>query len=214
MRFPKNFQPVSPSILFKLTDKSNHTCWHFEVLKALLLCDIVDGLAGGHTSGQPLDTTLLEVRDCICPVGDDGHRVGGSNERAFSVDHVPVAISITGSAEWDVVLLNGVNQCVRIGQVGIGVESTEVWKGHAVLDGRFRQAKCIYEKSSSIWAGDAVKTVEQYREVGLVFIEEFLDEREVKDRLKEGNVIRDRVYDGDFAGAVSVVPYFGKIDLE
>ncbi len=47
-----------------------------------------------------------------------------------------------------------------------------------------------------------------------MFVEEFLDEREVEDGLKESNVIRDRVNDGDFGWAVSKVSYFGKIDLE
>ncbi len=147
-------------------------------------------------------------------MGDDSHGVRRSDESSLSVDHIPVAISITGSAKGDVVLFDGVNQCVRIGQIRIGVESTEVRKGYTVLDRRFRQTKCIYEKSSSIWTSDAVKTVKQYRKVGLVFVEEFLDEREVEDGLKESNVIRDRVNDGDFGWAVSKVSYFGKIDLE
>lgn len=112
-----------------------HTCGHFEVLETLLLGNEIDGLAGGHAASKTFDTSLLEVRDGIGPVGDDGHRVRRGNECTLSINHVAVTIAIRGSTEGNVVLLDGIDKGVGISQVGVWVSSAKVRKGDAVLDG-------------------------------------------------------------------------------
>lgn len=75
-------------------------------LQALGLRDKIDGARSGHTSGQTLDTVLLEVRNLLRVVGNDGKRITRGNEGIGTVNHVAVTITIAGSSELDAVLVN------------------------------------------------------------------------------------------------------------
>lgn len=100
---------------------------------------------------------------------------------------------------------------MSIGQVRIGMASTEVRKRYAVLYTGFWQAECINQEGSSIGAGNAIEAIEENREISYMVIQEFLDEREVENGLEQSDVISNRVNDGDFSGAVCKFSYFGKV---
>ena len=101
------------------------TCWDLKVLESFRLGNIINRCAGGHTSRQTLHT-FLEVRNRFGPIGYDSHRIGGRHKCAFTVDHVPITITIARSAEWDILLLYTLNERVRVSEVGIGMPSTEI----------------------------------------------------------------------------------------
>lgn len=123
-------------------------------------------------------------------VSDDGDRVARGDECTLSVDHITVAIAVTGSTELDVVLLDGLDKGVGVDKVGIWVSSTKVGKRNAVLDGRFGETESLDEDGSAVWTSDAMQAVEEDLEIG-VGLEEGFDEREVEDTLEEGEVILD-----------------------
>ena len=183
------------------------------MLETLLLRDKVDSLASRHAARETLDATLLEIRDGLGPVCDDCHRVGWRHERALAVDHVPVTVTIAGSAERDVVLLDRLDERVRVGEVRVGVSATEVRQRLAVLHRGLGQAELLDEDAVGVGAGDTVQAVEEDLERVLVGEEEALDEVEVEDRLEELDVVRDGVDDLDLGGAVGRLADLGQIDL-
>lgn len=186
--FTANGQATS---IHKVTEELP-TSGHLKVLEALGFGNKIDGTGSGHTPGETVHTTLLEVRDVVRLVGDDGHGVAGSDEGSLAVDHVAITITVGGGTELDVVLLDGFDEGVSIDQVGIGVSSTKVRKRDAVLDRGFREAESLHEDGASVGASDTVKTVEQDFEVGVGF-EERLDEGEVEDLLEKNEVVLDAV---------------------
>lgn len=189
------------------------TSRNLEILKALLLGDHINGLAGWHTPSQALDATLLEVRDSIRPMGDDRDRVRRRNECTLAINHVPVTITIAGSPKRDIVLLNSLDEGVRVGEVRIRVSSTKIGQRNAVLDRRLGKTELLEEDGLGVRTGDAMKTVEEDLEVLGVFVQEFLDQREVEDLLEQGHVISDGVDDGDFGRSIREISGFGKVDL-
>ena len=206
IKLPKNFQPrywlrtPSPNLWAgELTSRD------LEVLKTFLLGDKIDGGASRHTPSQTLDATFLEVRNRIGPVRNDSNRVTGSDERALSIDHIPIAVTIRGGTECNVVLLNSVDQGVSIGQVGVGVSSTEVGGRDAVLGGRFWETELVNENGTGVGTGNAVETIEKDIET-LSVKEEAFDQVKVEDRFEELNVIVDRIDDLDFQRTISSFP--------
>ena len=165
-------------------------------LQALLLRDIVDLRAGGHTTSETLHAALLEVGDRLRrPVRDNRDTVARSDERTLAVDHVTITIAIGGSTELDVLLLNALNEVMGICEVGVWVSSAEVGERRRVLYRRFREAKSIDEDRAPVRAGDSVHAIKEDLEVIGVRLEEVLDQREVKDGLEQLEVVGDRVDD-------------------
>ena len=154
------------AIIIKLTSGYNIA------LKTLLLGNIVDLTAGRHTPSKTLDTTL-EVRDgFLSPVGDDSNTVAGGDEGTLAVDHVTIAVTVTGSTEVDAFFLNTFDEVVSISQVRVGVSSTEIGKRLIVLDGGRWKSKSVDEDSTAVRTGDTVHTIEENFEVGRVLLEE------------------------------------------
>lgn len=112
----------------------------------------------------------------------------------------------------DVVLLDGLDEGVRVDKVGVGVSSTKVGKRNAVLDGRFGKTESLDEDSSTVWAGDTVQTVKEDLEIG-VRLEEGFNEREVEDAFEEDEVVLDRVDDFNFERTVFEVSKFREVEL-
>ena len=127
-----------------------------EVLETLLLGNKIDCCASWHTPCQTLDATLLEVRNHLGPVRDDSNRVAGGDERALSVDHIAVAVTIRGGTKGDVILLNSLDQGVSVCQVGIGVSSAEVGGWDTILGGRLGETELVDEDSAGVWASNTV----------------------------------------------------------
>ena len=212
MRLPKNF-PANVSL----------GCWHtltssgnLEDLETALLGDKVDGTAGRHGASQTLDAAvgLGEVwNGLLGPIGDDGHGVGRSDEGALAVDHVTVTVTVRSGTEGDVVSLNALNERVGISQVGVGVGTTKVREGNAVLDRGLRKAEGFNKDGASVRTGDTVQGVEKDLWLGLGLVEVLLDQVEVKDGLEESKVVLDRVDNGDLERTVGELANLGEVKL-
>ena len=134
----------------------NLTGGNLEVFETLLLGDKVDGSAGWHAPSQSFDATLLEVRNRLGPVGDDSNGVAGGDERARSVDHVTITVTIGSGTKGDLILFDSLDQGMSIGQVGVGVSSTEVGGRNAVLDGRLGETELADEDSVGVGTGNSM----------------------------------------------------------
>ena len=110
IKLPKNFQPKCRfnnfAHIFRGRDLTGRD---LEVFETLLLGNKINGRAGWHTPSQALNTALLEVRNRLGPVCNDGNGVTGGDERALSVDHVAITITIGGSTKGNVVLLDSLD---------------------------------------------------------------------------------------------------------
>jgi len=146
-------------------------------------------------------------------MSDDRHRVRRRHKRVLAIDHVPIAISIACSAKRDVVLVDGFDEGVSVGQVGIWVASSKIGQGFAVLDGRWRKPEFVDEDGAGVRTCDTVQTVKKDLEVFGMFVQELLDEWEIKYPLEESDVISNRVDDGHFRRPISEFSNFGKIKL-
>lgn len=82
---------------------------HLVAVKPLSLGDEVDGTAGRHGTSETVDTVLLEVRDKLGVVGDNGEGVTRRDESVGAVDHVSVTVTVRGSTEGDVVLVDNLD---------------------------------------------------------------------------------------------------------
>ena len=184
---------------------------HLVAVETLSLSNKVDGTAGGHRSSEAIDTVLLEVRDEVGVVSDDGQGVTRGDESVGAVDHVSVTIAVRSGTEGDVVLVNNLDQRVSVGKVRIGVATVEVGARHTVLCG-VAEAKLLLEDSLSVRASDTVETVEEDLEVG-VGREELLDEVEVEDVLEHGNVIGSAVDNLNLEVAVGVGTNIGDVNV-
>ncbi len=144
---------------------------------------------------------------------DDRHRVRRRHKRVLAIDHVPIAISIARSAKRDVVLVDGFDEGVGVGQIGIRVASSKIGQGFAVLDGGWGKPEFVDEDGAGVRTCDTMQTVKKDLEVLGVFVQELLDEWEIKYPLEESNVISNRVDDGHFRRPISEFSDFGKIKL-
>lgn len=144
-------------------------------------------------------------------VSDDGEGVTGRHERAGAVDHVAVTVTVRGSTEVDLVLLDSVDESVGVDKVGVGVEATEVGLRCAVL-GATSDTKLLLEDLDTVVTGDTVEAVEEDLEV-LVLSEELLDEVEVEDVLEHLDVVLGAVDDLDLKRAVGLGADGGEINL-
>lgn len=66
-------------------------------------------------------------------VCNDGQAVSGGHEAVGAIDHVPVAIAVTGGTEVDTILVNSVDKGFGVHQVGIWMMTAKVRLGNAVL---------------------------------------------------------------------------------
>lgn len=180
-------------------------------LDTLLLGDKVDGARGRHGAGKAVDTLLLEVGDELGVVGNDGERVAGGDERAGTVDHVAVTVTVGGGTEVNAVLLDSIDESLSVDKVGVGVEATEVRLGLAVL-GAALDTELLLEDLDTVVTGDTVKAVEEDLEV-LVLGEELLDQVEVEDFLQHLDVVLGAVDDLDLERAVGLGADGGEIDV-
>ena len=213
IRFPKNFQPKFRfSILLQLVAR-DLTSRDLEVLETLLFGNEVDGSASWHAPSQTLDTTLLEVRNRIGPIRNDGNRIAGGNKCALSVDHITITVTIGGCTKGDVVLFDSLDQGVSICQVGVGVSSTEVGRWDTVLCGRFEETELVDEDSAGVWTGNTVQTIEKNPEL-LSVGEEVLDQVEVENRFEELDVFSDGINDLNLQRTVSGFSNHREVDLE
>lgn len=173
---------------------------------------MVDGRTGRHAPSQTLDATFLEVRNRLRPVCNDSDGVTGGDERALSVDHVTITITIGGGAKWNVAPLNSLNQAVSVGQVGVGMSSTKVGGGDAVLGGRLGKTKFADEDGTSVWTGNTVKTVKKDVEV-LGMGEEIPYQAKVEDRFEELNIICDGINDLNLQRTISGFSNLREVNL-
>ena len=97
-------------------------------------------------------------------MGDDRDRIGRSDESTCAVDHVAIPVSIAGSAEFDPVALNGLDQRMGVGEVRIWMAAAKIWKRDAVLAGGRRETEGGDEDRVSVWSCDAVEAVEKHAE--------------------------------------------------
>ena len=144
-------------------------------------------------------------------VSDDGERVTGGDERASAVDHVAVTVTVRGSTEVDLVLLDSVDESVGVDKVGVGVEAAEVGLRCAVL-GATSDTKLLLEDLDTVVTGDTVEAVEEDLEV-LVLGEELLDEVEVENVLEHLDVVLGAVDDLDLERAVGLGADGGEVNL-
>lgn len=100
-----------------------------------------------------------------------------------------------------------------IGQVWVGVRTTEIRLGHAVLNGRFRQAELFDKDRSTVGSGDTVEGVEKDRRLGRGLVKPVLDHVKVEDVLEECKVVRDRVDNGDLEWSVGELARLGDVEL-
>ena len=184
-----------------------------EDLESLLLGDQVNGARGGHGPGETLDARLEVGDGLLGPVGNDGDRVGGSDERVLSVDHVSVSITVRGSSKLDVLLVDSLDEVVGVGQVGVRMRTAKVGERHAVLDRRLVESEGLDKDGSTVRASDTVQGVEQDGRLGGSVVEPVLDHVKVKDRLEELEVVGDGVHDGDLEGAVLKLANLGQVEL-
>ena len=189
------------------------TSRELEVLETLLLGNKVDSGTSWHAPSQTLDTTLLEIRNRIGPVGNDSDGITGGDERALSVDHIAITVAIGGCTERDIVPLDNLDQTVSIGQVGVGVSSTEVGGRDTILGGRFGETELFDEDSVRVGTGNTVQTVEKDPET-LGVEEEVFDQVEVEDRFEELDVIGDGINDLNLQRTVSGFSNHREVDLE
>lgn len=144
-------------------------------------------------------------------VSNDGERVTGRDESALSVDHVTVTVTVRGSTEVDVVLLDSVNQAGGVDEVGVGVVTTKVGLGNAVLGGTLL-AELLLKDIDAVVSSDTAEAVEENLEVG-VLLEESLDEVKVEDVLEHLDVVLGRVDDLNLEVAVGLGADRGKVDI-
>lgn len=180
-------------------------------VQALLLGNQVDGAGGRHGAGQAVNTLLLEVGDEVGVVGNDGQGVAGGDESVGAVDHVAVTITVGGSTEGDVVLVNDLDEGVGVGQVGVGVAAVEVGAGDTVLGGAL-ETKLLLEDGGSIRTSDTVQAVKEDLEIG-VGLEELLDEVEIEDVLEHLDVVNSAIDDLNLEGAVGLGADGGDVDI-
>lgn len=216
IKLPKNFQPsLVQYISSSCRGLSHHelTGRNLEAFKALLLCDKVDGFAGGHTPGQTLHTSLLEVWNGVGPVGNDSDGIRRCDKRLLSVNHVPIAIAIAGSTKGNVLRLDSLHKAVGVREVRIGVSSIEVWRWNAVLNGAFRETETLDEEGTGVRSSNTMQTVKEDGEVIDMGIKEVLDQGEIEDLFEEGDIVCHGVDDLDIAGSVLEIANLGEINL-
>jgi hypothetical protein len=158
-----------------------------------------------------VDTVLLEVRNKLGMVGNDGERVTGGNESIGAINHVSVTVTVGSSTEGDVVLVDNLDQRVGIGQVGVGVTTVEVGARLAVL-GRTSESELLLEDGLAVRTSDAGKTIEKDLEVR-VRREELLDQVKVEDVLEHVDIVGSAVNDLDLEGSVGVRADIGNINV-
>jgi SHS2 domain-containing protein len=122
---------------------------HLIALDTLLLCDEVNRARSRHASCETVDALLLEVRNELGVVCDDGQAVTGRDEAVRSVDHVAVAITVAGRTKMDAVLVNRIDEGLGIYKVGIGVVAAEIGLGDAVL-GAVGDAQLLLEDVDAV----------------------------------------------------------------
>jgi hypothetical protein len=144
-------------------------------------------------------------------VCDDGQAVTRRNERVRAVDHVAVAIAITGSAEVDAVLVDRVDERLGVYEVGVGVVAAEVGLGDAVLCA-VGDAELLLEDVDTVGASDTAEAVEEDLEVR-VLLEERLDEVEVEDVLEHLQVVLGGVQDLDLEVAILLRANLAQVDV-
>lgn len=171
-------------------------------VETLGLADEIDGSRSGHGAGETVDAVLLEVGDQVCVVGNDGEGVTRRDKGVGTVNHVTVTITIRGSTEGNVVLVDNFDEGVSIGEVRIRVATVKVGGGFAVLNGT-GEAKLLLEDGLAVGASDTVKTVEEDLEVW-VGDEELLDKLKVEDVLEHGDIIGSAVDNLNFKGAIGL----------
>jgi hypothetical protein len=99
----------------------------------------------------------------------------------------------------NVALVDCIYEGCGMHQVGIGVVTSEIFEGNAVL-GDVLEAELLFEDSDGIWAGDSTQSIEEEFEV-CVFSEKGLDEVEVEDLFHECDIVGCGIdnFDGDWA---------------
>jgi hypothetical protein len=144
-------------------------------------------------------------------VSNDGERVTRRDERASAVDHVAVTVTVRGSTEVDLALLDSIDESVCVDEVRVGVEATEIGLGCAVL-GATRDSKFLLEDLDTVVTSDTVEAVEEDLEV-LVLSKELLDEVEVEDVLEHLDVVLGAVDDLDLERAVCLGANGREVDI-
>jgi len=201
------------SNLSQTSQARNLTSRDLEVLETFLLGNKIDGCTGWHTPGQTLDATLLEVRNRLGPVRNDGNRVTGGDERALSVDHVTITVTIGSGTEGNVVLLDSLDQGVSICQVRVGMSSTEVGGWDTILGGRLGETKLVDEDGAGVGTGNTVQAVKKDVET-LRVGEEVLDQLKVEDRFEDFDVISDGINYLNLQRTISGFSDLREVDLE
>lgn len=113
-------------------------------------------------------------------------------------------------------VFDGLNEVVRVRQVGVRVRTAKVGFRDAVLDGGFREAENVAEDGFSVRASNTVQGVkEDGRGLAVVGcrLEVGLDRVKVKDFLQEGKVVFNRVDDFNFQGSVGECALLGKVQV-
>lgn len=180
-------------------------------VETLSLGDKVDGARSGHRASEAVDAVLLEVRNELGVVGNDGQRVARRDEGVGAVNHVAVTIAVRGSTERNVVLVDNLNERMGVGQVGVGVAAVKVGAGNAVLCGA-GEAKLLLEDGLAIGASDAVKTVKEDLEVG-VRGKELLDGVKVENILEHRGIVGRAVNNLDLESAVGLGADSSNVDI-
>ena len=121
-------------------------------------------------------------------VSDDGQAVSRRDERASTIYHIAVAISIRGGPEWDAPRVHNFDQTLGIGEVWIGVATVEVRRGIAVLGRVGAKTELFLKNRLSIGASDTGKTVKEHLEISMRS-EELPDQAKVKDVLEHLDVV-------------------------
>lgn len=145
-------------------------CRNLVALNTLLLGNEIDRARGGHASCETVDALLLEVWNELSVVRDDSQAVTGRNEAVGAVDHVPVAITVTGRAEVDAILVNRVHKRLGVDKIGIGVVATEIGLGYAVL-GAVWDTELLLKDVDTIIASNTAQAIEEDLEVRVLFEE-------------------------------------------
>ena len=187
-------------------------CRDFVALQALGLGDAVHGAGGGHRAGEAVNAVLLEPGDKLCVVSDDGERVARGDEGVGAVDHVAVTVAVGSGAEVDAVLVDGLDELVRVHEVRVWVAAAEIGLGDAVHGAAGGKAELVDEDVDAVGACYTVHAVEEDLEIG-VLLEEAADEVEVEDLLHHGDVVLGRVDNFHLEGAIAAGADCGGVNL-
>ena len=186
--------------------------WDFVVLQTLGLGDKVHSPGSGHRSCKTIDTLLLEPRNELGVVGNNGQAVTGRNEGVGTVDHVAVAITVTSSAEVNPVLIHGLHELMSINQIRIRVATCKVRLRRAVHGAAGGQTEFLDEDVDTVRARHAMHAVKQDLEV-FVAAQELLDQIKVEDLLHHGHIVCGGMYDLDLQWAVGLGTNRSGVDI-